>query len=118
MVQIWAISEEVPSRCANSGLAITRRNLKVDVMQLYQNISNALKGQDKSESEGEGAVGTEVCGSSAVDLPFFTENQRTLVMELILAERRHATRWWTHLPARFAGPLSSCGLAQLKNGVS
>jgi len=97
MVQIWAISEEVPSRCANSGLAITRRNLKVDVMQLYQNISNALKGQDKSESEGEGAVGTEVCGSSAVDLPFFTENQRTLVMELILAERRHATRWWTHL---------------------
>jgi len=97
MVQIWAISEEVPSRCANSGLAITRRNLKVDVMQPYQNISNALKGQDKSESEREGAVGTELYGSSAVDLPFFTENQRTLVMELILAERRHATRWWTHL---------------------
>ncbi|SCX36899.1 hypothetical protein SAMN03159437_05772 [Pseudomonas sp. NFACC25] len=66
-------------------------------MQLYQNISNALKGQDKSESEGEGAVGTEVYGSNAVDLPFFTENQRTLVMELILAERRHASRWWTHL---------------------
>lgn len=66
-------------------------------MRLYQNISNALKGQDKSEFEGEGAVGTEVYASSAVDLPLFTENQRTLVVELILAERRHATRWWTHL---------------------
>lgn len=66
-------------------------------MQLYQNISNALKGQDKSEFEGEGAVGTEVYDSSAVDLPLFTENQRTLVVELILAERRYATRWWTHL---------------------
>ena len=66
-------------------------------MQLYQNISNALKGQDKSEFEGEGAAGTEEYDSSAVDLPFFTENQRALVMELILAERRYATRWWTHL---------------------
>ena len=66
-------------------------------MRLYQNISNALKGQDKSEFEGEWAAGTEEYDSSAVDLPFFTENQRTLVMELILAERRYATRWWTHL---------------------
>lgn len=66
-------------------------------MQLYQNISNALKGQDKPEFEGDGSVGTEVADSSALHLPLFTENQRTLVMELILAERRHATRWWTHL---------------------
>ncbi|WP_242627494.1 hypothetical protein [Pseudomonas mucidolens] len=66
-------------------------------MQLYQNISNALKGQEKSGLEAEGAVATEVYDSSAVDLPLFTENQRTLVVELILAERRYATRWWTHL---------------------
>lgn len=97
MVLNWAISEEVPSRCANSGLAITRRNLKVNVMQLYQNISNALKGQDKSEFEAEGSVGTEVGDSSVVHLPLFTEKQRTLVVELILAERRYATRWWTQL---------------------
>lgn len=37
MIQIWVISEEVPSRCANSGLAITRRHLKVHVMQFKQN---------------------------------------------------------------------------------
>ncbi|SEU17051.1 hypothetical protein SAMN03159512_05652 [Pseudomonas sp. NFR09] len=66
-------------------------------MQLYQNISNALKGQDKSEFERDGSVGTEVGDSSAVHLPLFTDNQRTMVVELILAERRHATRWWTHL---------------------
>ena len=42
MVRNWAISEEVPSRCANSGLAITRRNLKVNVMQLKQNIIQIL----------------------------------------------------------------------------
>ncbi|GLH49981.1 hypothetical protein RS3R2_36670 [Pseudomonas lactis] len=97
MVRIWAISKEVPSRCANSGLAITRRNLERHVMQHYQNISNALKGQDKSEFEGECSVGTEVGDSSDLHLPLFTEKQRTLVVELILAERRHATRWWTHL---------------------
>jgi len=97
MVLNWAISEEVPSRCANSGLAITRRSLEAHVMQLYQNISNALKGQDKSEFEEEGSVGMEVGDSSALHLPLFTEKQRTLVVELILAERRHATRWWTHL---------------------
>ncbi len=97
MVQIWAISEEVPGRCANSRLAITRRNLERHVMRLYQNISNALKGQDKSELEGEGSVGTEVGDSSALHLPLFDEKQRTLVVELILADRRHATRWWTHL---------------------
>ncbi|WET09426.1 hypothetical protein P3S72_23500 [Pseudomonas sp. D3] len=66
-------------------------------MQFNQNISNALKGQDKSEFEREGSVGTEVGDSSAVHLPLFTDNQRTLMVELILAERRHATRWWTHL---------------------
>lgn len=66
-------------------------------MQLYQNISNALKGQEKSEFEAEGSVGTEVGDSSVVHLPLFTEKQRTLVVELILAERRYATRWWTHL---------------------
>ena len=66
-------------------------------MQLYQNISNALKGQDKSEFEGEGSARTEAGGSSALHLPLFTEKQRTLVVEMILAERRHATRWWTHL---------------------
>lgn len=66
-------------------------------MQLYQNISNALKGQDKSEFEGQGLAGTEVGDSSALHLPLFTEKQRTLVVELILAERRYATRWWTHL---------------------
>lgn len=66
-------------------------------MQLYQNISNARKGQDKPEFEGDGSVGTEVADSSALHLPLFTEKQRTLVVELILAERRHATRWWTHL---------------------
>lgn len=61
-------------------------------MQPYQNISNALKGQDKSEFEGAGSIRTE-----SSDLPLFTEKQRTLVVELILAERRYATRWWTHL---------------------
>ncbi|WP_258189758.1 hypothetical protein [Pseudomonas simiae] len=66
-------------------------------MQLYQNISNALKGQDKSEFEGEGPLGTEAGDSTSVLLPLFTDKQRTLVVELILAERRHATRWWTHL---------------------
>ncbi|WP_460114816.1 hypothetical protein [Pseudomonas sp. H3_G03] len=66
-------------------------------MQLYQNISNVLKGQDKSEFEGEGLVDTEAGNSSALHLPLFTEKQRTLVVELILAERRYATRWWTHL---------------------
>lgn len=66
-------------------------------MQLYQNISNALKGQDKCEFEGQCPAGTEGGDSSAVHLPVFTDNQRTLVVELILAERRHATRWWTHL---------------------
>ena len=97
MVQTRAISEEVPSRCVNSGMAITRRNLERHVMQLYQNISNALKGQDKSEFEGEGPAGTEAGDSTSVLLPLFTDKQRTLVVELILAERRHATRWWTHL---------------------
>lgn len=66
-------------------------------MQLYQNISNALKDQDTSEFEGEGSVGTEASDSSSLHQPLFTDNQRTLVVELILAERRHATRWWTHL---------------------
>lgn len=66
-------------------------------MQLYQNISNALKGQDKSGFEGEGSVGAEAGDSSSLDLPLFTEKQRTLVIELVLAERRYATRWWTHL---------------------
>ena len=42
MVQIRAISEEVPSRCANSGLAITRRHLKVHVMQFKQNTIQIL----------------------------------------------------------------------------
>jgi hypothetical protein len=101
MVQIWSILEKVPSRCANSGLAITRRNLERHVMQLYQNISNALKGQDKSGFEGEGSVGTGAGDSSAVHPPLFTDNQRTLVVELILAERRHATRWW-NTPKRLA----------------
>lgn len=87
----------MPSRCVNSGLAITRRNLKVDVMQLYQSISNARKGQDKSEFEGDGSAGLEAGDYSAVHLPLFTEKQRTLVVELVLAERRYATRWWTHL---------------------
>ena len=97
MVQIWPILEKVPSRCANSGLAITRRNLERHVMQLYQNISNALKGQDKPEFEAQGPAGLEAGDSSALHLPLFTEKQRTLVVELILAERRYATRWWTHL---------------------
>ena len=66
-------------------------------MQLYQNISNALKGQDKSAFEGECSACTEVGDSSVLHLPLFTEKQRTLVVELILAERRYATRWWTHL---------------------
>lgn len=66
-------------------------------MRLYQSISNALKGQDKSEFEGEGSARTEAEASSALHLPLFTDNQRTMVVELILAERRHATRWWTHL---------------------
>lgn len=42
MVLNWAISEEVPSRCANSGLAITRRHLKVHVMQPNQNTIQIL----------------------------------------------------------------------------
>ena len=42
MVQIWAISEGVPSRCVNSGLAITRRNFEVDVMQFKQNTIQIL----------------------------------------------------------------------------
>ncbi|CRM28247.1 hypothetical protein [Pseudomonas sp. 25 E 4] len=66
-------------------------------MQLYQNISNALKGQENSEFEGGGSAGTEVGDSSVLHLPLFTEKQRTLVVELILAERHHSTRWWTHL---------------------
>ncbi|WP_262381407.1 hypothetical protein [Pseudomonas sp. WS 5079] len=66
-------------------------------MQLYQNISNALKGQDKSGFEGEGSARTEAGDASVLHLPLFTEKQRTLVVELILAERRYATRWWTHL---------------------
>ena len=66
-------------------------------MQLYQSISNALKGQDKSEFEGEGSALNEAGDSSALHLSLFTDNQRTLVAELILAERRYATRWWTHL---------------------
>ncbi|SDP01212.1 hypothetical protein [Pseudomonas extremorientalis] len=97
MGQILAILKEVPSRCVNSGLAITRRSLERHVMQLYQNISNALKGQDKSELEGKGSASTEAEDSSVLHLPLFTDNQRNLVVELILAERRHATRWWTHL---------------------
>lgn len=66
-------------------------------MQLYQNISNALKGQDKPEFEVERPADLESSDSSALHLPLFTEKQRTLVVELILAERRHSTRWWTHL---------------------
>ncbi|WP_244970324.1 hypothetical protein [Pseudomonas lactis] len=66
-------------------------------MQLYQSISNALKGQDKSEFEGDCQEGIEADDSSVLHLPLFTEKQRTLVVELILAERRYATRWWTHL---------------------
>lgn len=66
-------------------------------MQFYQNISNALKGQDKSGFEGECPEGLEAGDSSALHLPLLTEKQRTLVVELILAERRYATRWWTHL---------------------
>jgi hypothetical protein len=42
MVQKWAITEEVPSRCANSDLAITRRNLERHVMQFKQNIIQIL----------------------------------------------------------------------------
>lgn len=42
MAQIWAISKEVPSRCVNSGLAITRRHLKAHVMQLKQNTIQIL----------------------------------------------------------------------------
>lgn len=97
MVQIWSILEKVPSRCVNSDLAITRRNLERHVMQPYQNISNALKGQDKSEFAGEGLVGVEAGEPSSLHRPIFTDNQLTLVVELVLAERRHATRWWTHL---------------------
>ncbi len=52
MVQIWAIREEVPSRCVNSGLAITRRHLKVHVMQLNQNTSNTPKDQGKALQRG------------------------------------------------------------------
>lgn len=42
----------MPDRCANSGLAITRRNLKVNVMQHYQNTSNTPKDQDKPPQSG------------------------------------------------------------------
>jgi hypothetical protein len=34
--------KEVPSRCVNSGLAITRRNFEVDVMQFKQNTIQIL----------------------------------------------------------------------------
>ena len=53
MVQIWAISEGVPSRCVNSGLAITRRNLGVHVMQPDQNTIQIL------DARGE-VIGTMV----------------------------------------------------------
>ena len=42
MVLKWAITEEVPTRCANTGRAITRRNLKVNVMQFKQNTIQIL----------------------------------------------------------------------------
>lgn len=59
-------------------------------MQFYQNISNALKGQ---EFEREDQEDLEAGHSSAVHLALFTDNRRTMVVELILAERRYATRW-------------------------
>jgi len=43
----------VPSRCVNSGLAITRRNLKVNVMQFKQNTIQIL------DARGE-VIGTMV----------------------------------------------------------
>lgn len=42
MAKDFANLEEVPSRCVNSGLAITRRNLKVNVMQFKQNTIQIL----------------------------------------------------------------------------
>lgn len=48
MVQIWVIREEVPSRCANSGLAITRRPYEGHVMQPHQNTSYTPKDQGKA----------------------------------------------------------------------
>ena len=42
MAKDFADLEEVPSRCVNSGLAITRRNLKVNVMQFKQNTIQIL----------------------------------------------------------------------------
>ena len=53
MVLNWAISEEVPSRCVNSGLAITRRNLERHVMQPNQNTIQIL------DARGE-VIGTMV----------------------------------------------------------
>lgn len=49
MVQIWAISEEVPTRCVNTGKAIARHNLKVNVMQSYQATNNTFKNQELLE---------------------------------------------------------------------
>ena len=43
----------MPSRCVNSGLAITRRNLKVNVMQFKQNTIQIL------DARGE-VIGTMV----------------------------------------------------------
>jgi hypothetical protein len=42
IVHKWAIAEEVPTRCANTGPAITRRNFEVHVMQLNHNIIQIL----------------------------------------------------------------------------
>lgn len=42
MIQIWVISKEVPARCATTGPAITRRHLKVHVMQFKQNTIQIL----------------------------------------------------------------------------
>lgn len=53
MAQIRAIREEVPTRCANTGKAITRRNLKVNVMQPNQNTIQIL------DARGE-VIGTMV----------------------------------------------------------
>lgn len=48
MVQIWAIREEVPTRCANTGKAITRRPYEGHVMQPHQNTSYTPKDQGKA----------------------------------------------------------------------
>lgn len=40
-------------------------------MQLYQNISNALKGQDKSEFEGQGLADTRSILGLAAKLRFW-----------------------------------------------